>query len=154
MKIWIDADAAPKAIKEIVFRASLRLKLPVTLVANSWIQTPKSRLITAVQVGSGLDVADDYIVEHCQPGDLVITADIPLAAEIIEKGGLVLRPRGGPLTKMNIQQRLTMRNFMDDLRGTGVQTGGPPPFGPKDRQKFAGHLDRILTIALRKAPQR
>lgn len=153
MKIWIDADAAPKAIKEIVYRASLRLKLPVTLVANSWLQTPKSRLITAVQVGSGFDVADDYIVEHCQAGDLVITADIPLAAQIVEKGGLVLRPRGGLLNPSNIQQRLTMRNFMEDLRGTGVQTGGPPPMGPKDRQKFAGDLDRILTIQLRKEQQ-
>ena len=150
MKIWIDADAAPKAIKEIIYRASRRLKLQVILVANSWLQTPKSRLITSIQVGAGLDVADDYIVAHCEPGDLIITADIPLAAEVVEKGGLVLRPRGGPLDKVNIQQRLTMRNFMEDLRGTGVMTGGPPPMGPKDRQNFASHLDRILTIQLRK----
>jgi uncharacterized protein YaiI (UPF0178 family) len=152
MKIWIDADAAPGAIKEIIFRASMRLKLPVVLVANSWIQTPKSRLITAVQVSAGLDVADDYIVANCAPGDLVITADIPLAAEAIEKGALVLRPRGGPLTKSNIQQILTMRNFMDELRGTGVNTGGPPPLDAKDRQAFAGHLDRILTRQLRQKP--
>ncbi len=150
MKIWIDADAAPKMIKEIIYRASLRLKLEVVLVANSWIQTPKSRLITSIQVGAGFDVADDYIVEHCAPGDLIITADIPLASEVIEKGGLVLRPRGGPLTGANIQQRLTMRNFMDDLRATGVKTGGPPPMDAKDRQKFASHLDKILTRELRK----
>lgn len=150
MKIWIDADAAPRAIKEIIFKAALRLKLPVTLVANSWIRTPKSRLINAIQVGGRLDEADDYIVDHCEAGDLVITADIPLAARVIEKDALVLRPRGGPLTKENIRQKLAVRNFMDDLRGTGVHTGGPPPLGPKDRQAFAGHLDRTLTRALRK----
>jgi uncharacterized protein YaiI (UPF0178 family) len=149
MKIWIDADAAPKEIKEIVFRTSRRLHIPVTLVANSYHQTPRLKIITSVQVSAGADVADDYIVEHCSAGDIVVTADIPLAARIIEKDGLVLKPRGGILDKSNIEQRLSVRNFMDDLRGAGVQTGGPPPFSPRDKQQFANSLDRMITAQKR-----
>lgn len=145
MKIWIDADAAPKAIKEIVFKASRRLYLPVRLVANRHQQTPRFKLIRSIQVSAGADVADDYIVEHCEEGDVVITQDIPLAARVIEKGAHVIQPRGGPLLPENIQQRLSVRDFMDDLRGQGVQTGGPPPFSTKDRQRFANELDKLLT---------
>ena len=144
MKIWVDADAAPKAVKEIIFRVSRRLRLPVRLVANRYQQTPRFKLIQSIQVSAGADVADDYIVEHCASGDIVITQDIPLADRVIEKGAHVLQPRGGTLTAANIKQRLSVRDFMDDLRGTGVQTGGPPPFGPKDRQRFANELDRLV----------
>jgi len=144
VKIWIDADAAPGVIKDIIFRVSRRTRIPVRLVANRHQQTPRLKWITSIQVSAGADVADDYIVEHIAAGDVCITADIPLAARVIEKGGLVLRPRGGPLTVENIQQKLSVRNFMDDLRGQGVQTGGPPPFSVKDRQRFANALDRIL----------
>ena len=142
--IWIDADAAPRACKDIVFRASERTGMAVVLVANQDQHTPKAQQIRAVRVGAGFDVADDYIVEHCEGGDLVITADIPLAAQVIEKGALVVDPRGEELTESNVRQRLAMRDFMDSLRGGGVMTGGPPPFGPKDKQRFANSLDRWL----------
>jgi len=144
--IWIDGDAAPKACKEIVFKASRRTKQPVVIVANRGQVIPRLSTIRFVQVGGGADVADDYIAERCKPGDLVLTADIPLAARVIEAGGTVLRFRGEPLTEANVRQRLAMRDFMDDLRGEGVMTGGPPPYGPKDKQRFANALDRWLTL--------
>ena len=143
--IWIDGDGVPKAVKEIIFKASIRTRMPVVLVANSYIQVPRASCIRSVQVGGGLDVADDYIAEHCQPGDLVITSDIPLAARVIEAGGTVVRFRGELLTAANVRQRLQARDFMDELRGSGVMTGGPPPFGPKDKQRFAGALARCLS---------
>ena len=140
--IWIDGDGAPKAAKEIVFKVSTRTRAPVILVANRYQTVPRSNCIRMVQVSGGLDVADDHIAEHCQPGDLVITADIPLTARIIDAGGTVICFRGEPLTEVNVRQRLAMRDFMDDLRGGGVLTGGPAPYGPKDKQRFANALDR------------
>ena len=142
--IWIDGDGVPKAVKEIVFKASVRTRIAVVLVANSYQQVPKASCIRAIQVGGGLDVADDYIAEHCQPGDLVITSDIPLAARVIEAGGTVIQFRGEPLTETNVRQRLAMRDFMDELRGGGIMTGGPPAYGPKDKQRFANALDGWL----------
>lgn len=144
MRIWIDADGAPGALREIVFKASLRLQVPVVLVANSWQQTPPSRLVTAVQVGGGMDEADDYIALHCEPGDIVITSDIPLAAQVVEKGGVVLQHRGEVLDAQNVRQRLAMRDFMEELRAGGVMGGGPPPYDARARQAFANGLDRLL----------
>ncbi|MCG7870923.1 MAG: YaiI/YqxD family protein [Candidatus Thiodiazotropha lotti] len=143
-RIWVDADACPKPIKEILFRASDRVRIPVVLVANQALQVPPSELIRSVQVSAGFDVADDYIVQQAQSGELVITADIPLAAEVIEKGCLVLTPRGERYTADNIRQRLTMRDFLDTMRGSGVDTGGPAAFSHSDRQAFANQLDRLL----------
>ena len=145
MQIWVDADACPAPIKEILFRAAERTRVPLTLVANHPLKVPPSRVIQAVQVGAGLEVADHEIVRRLAPGDLVITADIPLAAEVIEKGALALSPRGERHTPDNIRARLNMRDFMDTLRGSGVQTGGPPALNQADRQSFANELDRILT---------
>jgi len=145
MHIWVDADACPKVIKEILFRAAERLKLPLTLVANQPLRTPPSRFIRSVQVAGGFDVADDYIVQKLKAGDLVITADIPLAAEVIEKGGRAIDPRGELYTPENIRQRLQMRDFMDQMRASGIDTGGPPSFSHADRQAFANQLDRLLT---------
>lgn len=145
MQIWVDADACPGVIKEILFRAAERAQIPLTLVANKLLRTPPSRYITAIQVPAGFDVADAKIAQDMQPGDLVITADIPLAAEVIAKGGHALNPRGEFYSKENIEQVLTMRNFMDTLRGSGVETGGPPAFNQADRQAFANQLDRFLT---------
>ncbi|CAN5155277.1 YaiI/YqxD family protein [soil metagenome] len=144
MQIWVDADACPSVIKDILFRVADRLEMQVTLVANKLLRTPPSRFIRAVQVPAGFDVADREIVLLVQPGDLVITADIPLAADVIEKGGHALNPRGEFYTKDNIQQHLTMRNFMDELRGSGVETGGPAPFSQSDARMFANQLDRHL----------
>lgn len=144
MQIWVDADACPSVIKDILFRVADRLEMQVTLVANKLLRTPPSRFIRAVQVPSGFDVADREIVLLAEPGDLVITADIPLAAEVIEKGGHALNPRGEFYTRDNIQQHLTMRNFMDELRGSGVETGGPSPFNQSDSRAFANQLDRHL----------
>ena len=149
MTIWIDADASPRAVKEIVFRASERLQLEVVLVANRWQQIPRSSRIRLVQVGQGMDVADDHIVEHAQQGDLAITADIPLAAQLVEKGVLVLQPRGEVLDEGNVRQRLNLRDFMEEMRASGLASGGPPPFGDGDKQRFANALDRILTRQLR-----
>ena len=143
-QIWVDADACPKVIKEILFRAADRMSVPVILVANQPILVPRSRHIRSIQVPAGFDVADNYIVQHLEPGDLVITADIPLAAELIAKGGLALNPRGELYTRENIRQRLNMRDFMDMLRGSGVDTGGPASFSQADRQAFANQLDRLL----------
>ena len=145
MQIWVDADACPNVIKEILFRAAERVQVCLTLVANQLLRTPPSGYIKALQVPPGFDVADSKIVQQLQPGDLVITADIPLAALVIEKGGHALNPRGEFYTTENIQERLTMRNFMDELRNTGVNTGGPAVLSLTDRQAFANQLDRFLT---------
>ncbi len=145
MKIWVDADACPAVIKDILFRAAERTGLELTLVANHPLRTPPSPLINFVQVPSGFDVADNEIVNQLNAGDLVITGDIPLAAEVIEKGGYALNPRGEMYSADNIKERLTMRDFMETLRATGIDTGGPPPLSQSDRQSFANHLDRLLT---------
>lgn len=142
--ILVDADACPGVIREIIFRASERTQTPVLLVANTWVRTPPSRLVTSAQSSAGLDAADDLIVERCHAGDLVVTADIPLAARVIAKGAAALNPRGELYTADSIAQRLSMRNFMDELRGAGVQTGGPPVLHARDRQAFANALDRWL----------
>ena len=144
MHIWVDADACPVVIKEILYRVAERTKLPLTLVANQWLKTPPYPSIRAIQVPKGFDVADNYIVDQAVAGDLVITADIPLAAGAIEKGALALNPRGELYTKENIKQTLDMRNFMETLRSSGVETGGPPAFNQADRQNFANQLDRLL----------
>ncbi|MBF8177433.1 MULTISPECIES: YaiI/YqxD family protein [Oxalobacteraceae] len=144
MQIWVDADACPNVIKEVLFRVADRLEVQVTLVANKLLRTPPSRYIKALQVPAGFDVADNEIVRLVQPGDLVITADIPLAADVLEKGGHPLNPRGEFYTKDNIQQHLTMRSFMDDLRSSGVDTGGPAAFSQADTRNFANQLDRYL----------
>jgi len=149
MHIWVDADACPKAIKEILFRAAERIGCPLTLVANQPLATPPSRLIRSVQVCSGFDVADSHIVQSAQPGDLVITADIPLAAELVAEGVAALNPRGELYTENNIRERLNMRDFMDTLRGSGLQSGGPPPLAQADRQAFANALDRWLAQHVR-----
>lgn len=143
-QIWVDADACPKVIKEILYRAADRVGIQVTLVANQPLQVPKSKHIRTVQVPPGFDVADNYIVQQADDGDLVITADIPLASEAIDKGCLAINPRGDLYTKDNIRQRLSMRDFMDTLRGSGIDTGGPPAFSHADRQAFANQLDRLL----------
>ena len=143
--IWVDADACPTVAKEILFRAGQRTQTPVTLVANKPLRTPPSTLITSILVPAGQDVADHYIAEHLQPNDLVITADIPLAAEVVEKKCHALNPRGQLYTKENIADKLSMRDFMDTLRADGVDTGGPPPLNKKDQQTFAKALDRLLT---------
>jgi len=145
MKIWVDADACPVLIKEILFRAAERTGIELTLVANQYLQVPGFANITSLQVASGFDAADDEIVRRLKPKDLVITSDIPLAAEVIEEGGLALSPRGELFTKENIRQRLNMRDFMDTMRGSGIEMGGPPALSPGDRKLFAGHLDRWLT---------
>ena len=150
MQIWVDADACPGVIKEILFRAATRHALQVTLVANQWLRVPPSPFIRAVQVAQGFDVADSHIVEQVATGDLVITADIPLAALVIEKQAFALNPRGEFYSAENIRQLLDMRNFMDTLRSSGVDTGGPPAFSQGDRQSFANQLDRF--IARRRRP--
>lgn len=144
MHIWVDADACPNVIKDILFRAAERARIPLTLVANKLLHTPPSRHIKAIQVPAGFDVADNKIAQLVEPGDLVITADIPLAAQVIEKGGHALNPRGEFYTPDNIREFLTMRNFMDGLRSSGVETGGPPALSQSDRQAFANQLDRFL----------
>ncbi|MEJ2452717.1 MAG: YaiI/YqxD family protein [Candidatus Thiodiazotropha sp.] len=143
-QIWVDADACPKVIKEILFRAAERVGIQVILVANQALPTPRSRYIRSVQVAAGFDVADNHIAQHVEPNDLVITADIPLAADVIAKGALALNPRGELYTEANIRQRLTMRDFMDTLRGSGIDTGGPDSFSQADRRAFANQLDRLL----------
>ena len=144
MQIWVDADACPGVIKEILFRAAERAQISMTLVANQLLRTPPSRYIKTIQVPAGFDVADGKIVQHLEPGDLVITADIPLAAEVIAKGGHALNPRGEFYTPDTIRERLNMRDFMDNLRGSGVDTGGPSSFSQSDRKAFASQLDRFL----------
>jgi len=144
MKIWVDADSCPVVIKEILFKAALRTKTLLTLVANHSIPKPKSPFIKMMQVTSGFDVADDEIVKLVDKGDLVITSDIPLAAEVIEKGAHALSSRGELHTPDNIRSRLNMRDFLDTMRASGEHTGGPPPLSQSDRQAFANHLDRFL----------
>jgi uncharacterized protein YaiI (UPF0178 family) len=144
MKIWVDADACPVVIKEILFKAAERTHIQVTLVANQQIRVPPSRFISSLQVASGFDVADNEIVKRVEEGDLVITADIPLAADVIEKGGHALNPRGEMYTSENIKARLNIRDFMDALRGSGIDTGGPPALSQNDRKCFADNLDRYL----------
>jgi uncharacterized protein len=144
MKIWVDADACPVVIKEILYRAAKRTNTEMILVANQPLSVPPSPLIRTIQVASGFDVADNEIVMRSEAGDLVVTADIPLAAELIEKGVRALNPRGELYTTENIKARLNMRDFMDSLRGSGIQTGGPKEFSHADRQEFANALDRLL----------
>ena len=144
MKIWVDADACPVVIKDILFKAANRSKTRMTLVANQHISTPQSQYIQSLRVSSGFDAADNEIVKRLTAGDLVITSDIPLAAEAIEKGATALSPRGELFNPENIRSRLNMRDFMESIRSSGVQTGGPPPLGQTDKQNFANHLDRFL----------
>lgn len=144
MKIWVDADACPVVIREILFRAAQRTKTPLTLVANQPIRTPPSRWITALQVSAGFDVADNEIVRRVRAGELVITSDIPLADAVIAKGGHVLSPRGERYSVENIKARLNLRDFMDTLRTSGVDTGGPAALSQSDRRAFANHLDKLL----------
>jgi uncharacterized protein YaiI (UPF0178 family) len=150
MQILVDADACPVVVKEMLYRAAQRVEVCVTLVANKYMHTPPSRFIKALQVPAGFDAADDRIVELVSSGDLVITADIPLAAAALGKGAYVLDPRGNWFSHENIQERLTMREVMDQLRGSGIDTGGPAPYAPQDSKAFAGQLDRFLA---RHAPQ-
>ena len=145
MQLWLDADACPSVIRDILFRAAERTATPLTLVANQSIPHPRSRFIRAIRVGRGLDAADDEIVQRVTGGDLVITADIPLAAEVIQAGCVVLSPRGELITTETVRARLTMRDFMETLRASGIDTGGPAPLGTRERQAFANHLDRLLT---------
>ena len=145
MKIYVDADAIPLVIREILYRAAERVKVPVILIANVALKFPQSTLISMIVVPAGPDEADDKIAMMAEPGDLVITADIPLASRVIEKGAMVIDSRGAVFSRENIGERLAMRNFMDDLRSSGIDTGGPSAFTPKERQAFANQLDRILT---------
>lgn len=150
LKIWIDADACPKMVKEVIFKASFRLKVPVCLVANSYMSAPLAEHISTIQVEKGDDMADSYIVEHLSEEDLVVTADIPLASLVIEKGAMAINPRGELYTEENISERLSMRDFMQGLRDNGVDTGGPPPMGPKDKASFTNSFDRIMTQMLKR----
>lgn len=145
MKIWVDADACPVVIKEILFRAAIRAQIATTLVANQFLRTPPSTHIKTMQVASGFDVADNRIVLEMDAGDLIITADIPLAAQVVEKGGYALNPRGELYTVANIKERLAMRNLMEELRGNGVEISGPSTFNQSDRQAFAAALDCLIT---------
>ena len=151
VRLWIDADAAPRDVKEIVYRASERLKLATVLVANQRIQLPPGHaFLSAERVDGGPDVADQYIAAEAQSGDVAVTADIPLAAILVAKGVLVIDPRGAELTPENIGERLDVRDFMDGLRGAGVETGGPKGYGAREKQAFASALDRVLTRAMRR----
>ena len=144
MKIWVDADACPVVIKEILYRAAIRTSIETILVANAWLRVPPSPHIRSVQVDKGFDVADNHIVQALQAGDLVITADIPLAAQVVAKGAHALNPRGEIYTSANIAERLAMRDMMDELRSQGAEIGGPAAFNQADRQKFAAELDRFM----------
>jgi|TARA_Y100000294_G_scaffold38889_1_gene34997 hypothetical protein len=144
VQIWVDADACPVVIKEILYKTAIRCSIEVTLVANQFLQIPSSRYLRAIQVGAGFDVADNEIITRMASQDLVVTSDIPLAAEVIEKDGIALSPRGELYTKENIRASLNMRDFMDSLRGSGIETGGPPSFTKSDRKAFADQLDRYL----------
>jgi uncharacterized protein len=151
MRLWIDADAAPRDVKEIAARAAQRLGIPAILVANQRLHVPVgNRFVEAVQVAGGPDAADRHIAANAEPGDLAITADIPLAALLVVKEVRVIDPRGEEFTKENIGERLSLRDFMDGLRGSGVETGGSRPYGGKDKQAFAASLDRVLTAAMRR----
>lgn len=147
MQVWVDADACPGEIKELLFRAAKRRQVKVTLIANQHMYTPQSEFIDSILVPSGMNIADRRIVELVQPGDLVVTADIPLAADVVAKGGQALNPRGELYTDGNVGERLTVRNMLDELRGGGQITGGPANFSAKDKQAFANQFDRWLTKA-------
>jgi uncharacterized protein YaiI (UPF0178 family) len=149
MQIWVDADACPKAVKEVLYRVANRTKIQTTLVANQFLQTPPSRYITSLQVKSGFDVADNEIVKRLKPDDLVITSDIPLAYEALEIGGHAINPRGDRYTLENIKDRLTMRDFMDTLRSSGIDTGGLAALNSRDIQAFANQLDSFLAQRLK-----
>lgn len=151
MQIWVDADACPVVIKEILFRAADRTKTKITFVSNHNIKTPASRYISSLRVMSGFDVADNEIVKRVEKGDLVVTADIPLADDVLTKGGCALSPRGELFTQGNIKAKLNMRDFMDTLRSSGVQTGGPSSLSQSDRKAFADHLDKWLVNKQRNA---
>ncbi|MEI2266503.1 YaiI/YqxD family protein [Erwinia sp. CGal63] len=150
MPVWVDADACPKVIKEVLYRAAEREQIKVTLVANQALSVPPSRFLQTLRVPAGFDVADNEIVRRVEPGDLVVTADIPLAAEVMEKGAIALNPRGERYSEATIRERLTMRDFMDTLRASGVQTGGPATLSQRDRQQFANELDKWLQAQRRK----
>ncbi len=151
MKVWIDADAAPRDAKEIIFRAARRLEIAAVLVANQRVHVPPGNpFVSAVQVAGGPDVADRHIVEAAEAGDVTITADIPLAAELVARGVHVIDPRGDEYTPENVAERLSVRDFMDGLRGAGAETGGAGPYGARERHAFAASLDRVLTRALRR----
>lgn len=153
MHIWVDADACPAVIKEILFRAAQRWQLPLTLVANQMLRTPPSPLIRAIQVPHGFDIADAYIVQHAAAGDLVITGDIPLAAEVLAKDALALNPRGERYSPETIRERLAVRDMMEELRASGIDTGGPAAFSQADRKAFANQLDALLLRQSRQAPR-
>ena len=144
-RLWIDADACPKAVKEIIYKSSSRLQFEVILVANAYQSVPQSPLIKLVKVDLGADVADHYIIEHCGASDIVIRADIPLASHIVKKGAIALNPRGEVYDEENIGERLAVRDLMKDLRNNGEVTGGPPPFGPKDKANFANSFNKLIT---------
>lgn len=151
MKVWIDADAAPRDVKEIVFRAAKRLELQTILVANQRLPAPPGNpYVSTIRVEGGPDVADRYIADHAEFGDVAVTADILLAAILVEKRVAVIDPRGDEYTADSIGERVAVRDFMDGLRGAGVETGGARPYGPKDKQAFAGALDRVLTRVARR----
>lgn len=154
MHIWVDADACPAVIKDILFRAAQRWQMPLTLVANQALYTPPSPLIRAVQVPRGFDVADAHIVERAEKGDLVITGDIPLAAQVLEKGAMALNPRGERYSPETIRERLAMRDMMEELRASGVDTGGPSSFSQSDRKAFANQLDILLARVARQQAQK
>ncbi len=150
MRLWVDADAAPRDVKDIVFRSALRLEIDAVLVANQRLQVPaNNRFATAIRVEGGPDRADDYIAEHAVPGDVAVTADIPLASRLVAKGVLTIDPRGTEYTEETVGERLSVRDFMDQLRSTGVETGGPRAYGLKEKQAFAATFDRVLTRLLR-----
>lgn len=144
MNIWVDADGCPNPIKEIICRAAMRAEIQTTFVANHAVHVPRSPFLTTLQVSQGFDVADDEIALRCEAGDLIITSDIPLAAEVIDKGALAINARGELYTRENIRQRLNMRDFMDTMRASGIQGGGPPPLGPREKQAFGNALDRQI----------
>lgn len=150
MQIWVDSDACPNVVKEILYRAAERVEVPLVLVANAILRPPPSKYISTIRVAAGFNEADNEIARRCEKGDLVITADIPLAADVVAKGAFALNPRGEIYTEETIAERLSMRNFMDDLRSSGIDTGGPSVLNQKDRQAFANSLDRFLTQWLNK----
>jgi len=152
LKIWVDADGCPAAVKEVVFRAAERLGIAVSLVANSSMATPRSQLLSLVIVPGGMDEADDHIVENVQAGDVVISGDVPLAARVVEKGAVVLDHRGQLLDQTNVRERLSARDFMEKARAAGLASGGPAAFSPQDKRRFAGALDRLLTKKLQDPP--
>ncbi|MCZ6749729.1 MAG: YaiI/YqxD family protein [SAR324 cluster bacterium] len=152
MRIWIDADACPKMIKDFVFKVSHRLQVPVILVANSGIHVPRSNRVSLVVVGKAIDEADRHILKNCAAGDLVVTADIPLASSLVDKGVVAINPRGTVYTTDNVKEALATRDLTQELREEGIMSGGPPPLGPRDREKFANAIDRELTQLQRNSP--